>query len=97
MKIVKSFLMSILALLVCVSCEKEPVSDQGGNESLSFLISMVSEVEGAEGDIVTLKFYSGKGPKKGDVVVLKSTSSEFRCEIASLKSDSFGFKIPVGM
>ena len=97
MKFVKSLLISILALFACVSCEKEPVSEQSGSDAMSFLISMPSELEGAEGDVMTFKFYSGKGPKKGDVVVLKNSSSEFRCEILSLKADSFGFKIPTGM
>ena len=90
-------LLGVAIMIGAVSCEKDPVTEPGGSDDLSLLVSMVSEVEGAEGDVVTLKFYSGKGPKKGDMVVLKGASSEFRCDIVSLKSDSFGFKIPVGM
>ena len=97
MKIYKVLSVAFLVLLACVSCEKEPMDQQDGNNNLSFLISVPSELEGAEGDVITLKFYSGKGPQKGDVVVLKNGSSEFRCDIVSLKSDSFGFKIPKGM
>ena len=90
-------LLGVAIMIGAVSCEKDPVTEPGGSDDLSLLVSMVSEVEGAEGDVVTLKFYSGKGPKKGDMVILKGASSEFRCDIVSLKSDSFGFKIPVGM
>ena len=73
-------LLAVAIMIGAVSCEKDPVTEPGGSDDLSLLVSMVSEVEGAEGDVVTLKFYSGKGPKKGDMVVLKGASSEFRWE-----------------
>ena len=92
MKRIYSFLLALSALMVCVSCEKEP-TEQKTEENLSFLISLPSVVEGAAGDIVTVNFYSGKGPKKGDSVLLKKSSSEVECEIVSLTSDAFSFKL----
>ena len=53
----------------------------GGGEQMSFLISLPEAFTGAAGDIVSVKFYSGKGPKDGDVVVLKNSSPiVFVCE-----------------
>ena len=97
MKIFKIFYALLMVLAVCVSCGKEPVPQQGEGDGMSFLISMPSELEGAAGDIITLKFYSGKGPKQGDAVLLKSTSSEVTCEIVSITSDAFSFKLAKGM
>lgn len=65
----------------------------GGGEQMGFLISLPEAVSGAAGDIVSVKFYSGKGPKEGDVVVLKNSSSECVCEIVAITSDKFSFKI----
>ena len=64
-----------------------------GSEQMSFLISLPEAFTGASGDIVSVKFYSGKGPKEGDTVVLKKGSSECECEIVAITADSFSFKI----
>ena len=60
---------------------------------MSFLISLPESFSGAAGDIVSAKFYSGKGPKEGDSVVLKKGATEIECQIVSLTSDSFSFKV----
>lgn len=86
------YLAMAVILSMLVSCEKEP--DQGDvPESLQFLISLPESVSGAAGDIVSVKFYSGKGPKMGDVIVLKKYAEEILCNIVSVSSESFSFKI----
>ena len=91
------FMMLFLSGFMLVSCEKEP--DLGGvtTDKLEFLISLPESVVGASGDIVSVKFYSGKGPAKGDVVVLKKSSEEILCNIVSISSDAFSFKIPAAL
>ena len=93
MKKFYSLLIAAMAIVAAVSCGKEPLPESEKVEDLSFLISMPSAVNGAAGDIITLNFYSGKGPKQGDVVLLKNSSSEVECAIVSITSDSFGFKL----
>lgn len=80
-------------LQMFVSCEEEP--DLGGvtKDSMELLISLPESVSGAAGDLVSVKFYSGKGPVQGDVVVLKKSAEEIICDIVSISSDSFSFKI----
>ena len=82
--------------LFAVACT-EKIDDEtpvnGGSEQMSFLISLPEAFSGAAGDIVSVKFYSGKGPKEGDSVVLKKGTSEYECEIVAIKADSFSFKI----
>lgn len=97
MKILKVFYTLFMALAVCVSCGKEQLPEQEDGSGMNFLISMPSDLEGAVGDVITLKFYSGKGPEKGDVVLLKNYSSELVCEIVSFKSESFSFRLPKGI
>ena len=90
--------MIMAALAACLSvlssCEKDPVD--GGEEntdSFELMISLPATIDGAAGDVVSVKFYSGKGPKTGDCVVLKRSSSEIICDIVSIDTDSFSFKI----
>ena len=88
-----TFLLSF-ALLATACTEK--VNEDEVNDStaqMSFLISLPEAVSGAAGDIVSVKYYSGKGPKQGDSVVLKKGSTECECEIVAITSDSFSFKI----
>lgn len=92
------FILNIVALTILgslfLSCEKEP--DDGGvtQEKLELLISLPESVSGAAGDIVSIKFYSGKGPHKGDFVVLKKSKDEILTEVISRSDDAFSFKIP---
>lgn len=92
-----SRLLSLLfcfALLATACTEKIDDEDvTGGGEQMSFLISLPEAVSGAAGDIVSVKFYSGKGPKEGDSVVLKNSSSECECEIVAITADNFSFRI----
>ena len=84
----------LLALAAFSSCEKEPVD--GGvtsEEGFELMISLPSVIDGGAGDVVSVKYYSGKGPKTGDVVVLKQGAKEITCEIVAIESDSFSFKI----
>ena len=90
----------ILSLLFCfallaTACT-EKIDDGGvtdGGDQMSFLISLPEAVSGAAGDIVPVTFYSGKGPKTGDSVVLKKGSSECECEIVAITANNFSFKI----
>lgn len=82
----------IVLLLLAVSCtEKE--GPAGTADKFELLVSLPELVKGAAGDIVSVKFYSGKGPEKGDVVVLKKSQEEILCDIVGITSDSFSFKI----
>ena len=85
----------LLALFASACTEKidDETPSTGGSEQMSFLISLPEAFSGAAGDIVSVKYYSGKGPKEGDSVVLKKGSSECECEIVAIKADSFSFKI----
>ena len=89
-------ILSVLFALVLITACTEKIDDggtTGGGEQMSFLISLPEAVEGASGDIVSVNFYSGKGPKEGDAVVLKKGSSEYVCEIVAISSNKFSFKI----
>ena len=92
-KLVPFFTLIAASLLLAVSCGKEPVDGGVTQEEISLMISLPSSIEGAAGDVITVKYYSGKGPKKGDVVVLKKASAEVVCQIVTISSDSFGFEI----
>lgn len=92
-KLVSVFTLIAASLLLAVSCEPEPVDGGVTQEEISLMISLPSSIEGAAGDVITVKYYSGKGPKKGDVVVLKKASAEVVCQIVTISSDSFGFEI----
>lgn len=87
----------LMTALFLASCDKEngtegtdPTPPAG---TIELMISLPSTIEGAAGDMVTVKFYSGKGPKEGDVVLLKKGSKEVICDIVSIDSDSFIFEI----
>lgn len=90
-------LLAAFIFLTALSCKKDEPDVQGGTETLNFMIVLPSSIEGAAGDPVTLKFYSGKGPVNTDKVVLKNATAEFVCPIIALTSDSFSFEIPEGM
>lgn len=82
------------ALVAAVSCRKDPVV--GGVTSdvdIDLMISLPATIDGGAGDVISVKYYSGKGPKDGDCVVLRQSSSEIVCEIVAIESDSFSFKI----
>ena len=91
------YLALALSLALFASACTEKIDDEtpstGGSEQMSFLISLPEAFSGAAGDIVSVKYYSGKGPKEGDSVVLKKGTSECECEIVAIKADSFSFKI----
>ena len=91
------YLALALSLALFASACTEKIDDEtpstGGSEQMNFLISLPEAFSGAAGDIVSVKYYSGKGPKEGDSVVLKKGSSECECEIVAIKADSFSFKI----
>lgn len=88
-----SLLFSFAVLATACTEKLEDESGAGEGEAMSFLISLPEAVTGASGDIVSVKYYSGKGPKEGDQVVLKNKSSECVCEIVAISSDKFSFKI----
>lgn len=73
----------------------------GGNEEVvdDFNVSGItvpSSITVTKGDPITFSILANKGPKSGDVVVLKSNSStlETVCQIASLTSTSMSFNLP---
>lgn len=97
MKRILSLFVAVSSVLLLASCEKEkgnegtePTPSSG---TLELMISLPSTIEGGAGDMITVNFYSGKGPKEGDVVVLKKGSKEIICDIVSIDSDSFIFEI----
>ena len=91
------YLTVALSLAVFATACTDKLEDEtpvgGGSEQMSFLISLPESFSGAAGDIVSVKYYSGKGPKEGDSVVLKKGSSECECQIVAIKADSFSFKV----
>ena len=97
MKNILKHLTMLFAVLLFASCEKEPVdgneTDNGTTQTLELMISLPEKIEGAAGDAISVKYYSGKGPKTGDVVVLKKGGKEVICNIVSIESDSFSFEI----
>lgn len=93
MKRIISLLAAAAAIALAVSCGKEPEPDVDVPEKLDLMISLPAVIDGAAGDVISVKYYSGKGPKSGDSVVLKKGSSEISCEIVSIDSESFSFKI----
>ena len=97
MKNILRNLIILSAVLLFASCEKQPVGgndpDNGTNQTLELMISLPEKIEGAAGDAISVKYYSGKGPKTGDVVVLKKSGKEVICNIVSIEPDSFSFEI----
>lgn len=86
--------LAIAAICMAASCGEDSKENVTHSEELTLLISLQATVDGAVGDAVTFKFYSGKGPKETDVVVLKnSAGKEIVCDIVSVTSDSFTFII----
>lgn len=88
-----SLLLSFLLLTTACAEKIDDNGQTGIQQQMSFLISLPESFSGAAGDIVSAKFYSGKGPKEGDSVVLKKGATEIECQIVSLTSDSFSFKV----
>lgn len=97
MKNILRNLIILSAVLLFASCEKQPVGgndpDNGTTQTLELMISLPEKIEGAAGDAISVKYYSGKGPKTGDVVVLKKSGKEVICNIVSIEPDSFSFEI----
>lgn len=93
MKRIISLLAAAAAIALAVSCGKEPEPDVDVPEKLDLMISLPAVIDGAAGDVISVKYYSGKGPKSGDSVVLKKGSSEITCEIVSIDSEAFSFRI----
>lgn len=93
MKKLLILLASAVLMVFMNSCEKEAAQVEEVKETLELMISLPSKIEGGAGDMVTVKYYSGKGPKEGDMVVLKKGSKEIICDIVSIDSDSFIFEI----
>ena len=58
-------------------------------------ITVPSSITVTKGDPITFSISANKGPKSGDVVVLKSNSStlETVCQIAALTSTSMSFNL----
>ncbi len=93
MKKVLSLIAVVAAIAMAVSCGKEPEPDVVVPEKLDLMISLPAVIDGAAGDVVTVKYYSRKGPKNGDDVLLKKASAEIVCSIVAVDSDMFSFKI----
>lgn len=94
MKKIYAILAALVALAAVVSCEKNPQPDgEPVADTFDLMISLPATIDGAAGDVISVKYYSGKGPKKGDCVVLKKGGVETVCEIVLIETDSFSFKI----
>jgi hypothetical protein len=69
----------IIALLICsiafvwnfISCEKAPENNEPVQEGFDLMISLPSTIKGGANDVVSVNFYSGKGPKEGDKVSVR--------------------------
>ena len=86
--------MVLSSLMVLSSCDKDPIDvEQPDTDKFELMISLPATIDGGAGDVISVKFYSGKGPKTGDCVVLKKASAEIICDIVSIDQDSFSFKI----
>ena len=83
-----------VAVFICSSCEDPNATGPVQEETIELMLSVPAKIECATGDVITINFYSGKGPKSGDVVMLKKNTVEFICPIVSLESDSFSFELP---
>ena len=83
-----------VAVFICSSCEDPNATGPVQEETIELMLSVPAKIECATGDVITINFYSGKGPKAGDVVMLKKNTVEFICPIVSLESDSFSFELP---
>ena len=63
MKNILRNLIILSAVLLFASCEKQPVGgndpDNGTNQTLELMISLPEKIEGAAGDAISVKYYSG--------------------------------------
>lgn len=83
-----------LAITACGEKEEQPAPA----EEFTLLVSVPSKVEEVSpGMEITVKFFSGKGPKLTDKVVLKKDGKEIVLDIKSIDSDSFVFVVPEGI
>lgn len=92
-RFISLFFLLAATLMFSLSCDKEPGAEEVVKEEISLMISLPASIDGAAGDVISVKFYSGKGPKEGDVVVLKGSGPEIICDIVAIDSDSFSFEI----
>ena len=91
----------LLALLICsiafvwnfISCEKAPENNEPVQEGFDLMISLPSTIKGGANDVVSVNFYSGKGPKEGDKVLLKKGTTLIVCDIVKIGTDQFSFKL----
>ena len=83
-----------IAVFMCSSCEDPNATEPVDQETIELLLSVPAKIECAAGDVISINFYSGKGPKSGDVVLLRKNTVEFICPIVSLESDNFSFELP---
>lgn len=93
MKRILYLIAALTAIAMAVSCGKEQKPEEEVPEKLDLMISLPAVIDGAAGDVVTVRFYSGKGPKSSDEVVLKQALAEIVCSIVAVDSDMFSFKI----
>lgn len=93
MKKILYLIAALTAIAMAVSCGKEQKPEEEVPEKLELMISLPAVIDGAAGDVVTVRFYSAKGPKSSDEVVLKQASAEIVCSIVAVDSDMFSFKI----
>ncbi|MBO5420205.1 MAG: calcineurin-like phosphoesterase C-terminal domain-containing protein [Bacteroidales bacterium] len=91
----------LVALLICsvsfigifTSCEKAPEINEPAQEGFDLMISLPSTIKGGANDVVSVNFYSGKGPKEGDMVLLKKGTTLIVCDIVKIGTDQFSFKL----
>ena len=94
MRKVLSVFLALAVLATCLSCGETPDVGQTNEEKIELLLSVPAEINGAAGDVITVNYFSGKGPKQGDEILFKRPSVEVVCQIASIESDHFTFILP---
>lgn len=95
MKRLLPFLSLAVALVLSVSCGKEP--DQPVEENVSFEIEVPASLKTYAGAEVVFRFTEGKGPKTTDALLFKSGSTEIQCMIKDVRATEFSFIIPDAM
>ena len=94
MKGLLSIFLVLAVLATCLSCGETPDVNPTNEEKIELLLSVPAEINGAAGDVITVNYFSGKGPKQGDEVLFKRPSVEIVCQIVAIESDHFSFTLP---
>ena len=87
----------LLATLAFNSCGEKAEPDKKKDEGFALLINVPATLDVEEEQLVSMDYYSGKGPKPGDEVVFRKEGTDYVSPVTKVSNESFSFNLPAGM